>query len=254
MSQSPVLTKLKGNIFTVSLNRPDTLNAINGALVSSLCDALHSANENETIKVIILRGEGRAFCAGAELEGGNLGVGADEHSARTEIERLQDITRALLYSKKIVIGVIQGWAVGAGLEWAINCDFPIWAESAKGFFPEAKWGLSVTGAVTTLLPALVGPMKARELILLGEKHSADEFYKMGIAWKVVPDKQLMDEVATLAEKLSDLPARSLEDLKRGINLGSFGSIDQALAYETKIGVAANMDPETLKRVNQFSSN
>lgn len=252
MKQQCVLTEREGPVCTLSLNRPDKLNAVNPRLVDELYAALKAVNDDKTIKVIILKGEGRAFCAGADLEVSSLSIGPNEVKARAEVERTQDITRQLLYSEKIVIGAIHGWAIGAGLEWAINCDFPIWAQGARGFFPEAKWGLSVTGAVTTLLPALVGPMKARELILLGEKHSADDFYRLGIAWTVVPDEQLASEVAALAKKLAVLDTRSLADLKRGINLGSYSDIEKALAYETEIYVSAAQDPQTAENIKQFS--
>lgn len=252
MNQKCVLIERDGPVCTLSLNRPDKLNAINARLIEEFCAALKIVNDDKAIKVIILKGEGRAFCAGADLEDGDLGIGANETKARAEAEKLQEITRQLLYSNKIVIGAIHGWAVGAGMEWAINCDFSIWAQGAKGFFPEAKWGLSVTGAVTTLLPALVGPMKARELILLGEKHSADDFYRLGIAWKVVPDEQLAREVEALAGKLVVLHPRSLADLKRGINLGTYANIEKALAYETEIYVSSTMDQQTVENIKQFS--
>jgi len=252
MHQPFIVINISDAICTLRFNRPEKLNAINGELVHAFCEALRSINANKAIKVIILKGEGRAFCAGADLNDEDINLGADEATIRAETEMLQEITRQLLFSEKIVIGAIHGWAVGAGLEWAINCDFPIWAQSAKGFFPEAKWGLSVTGAVTTLLPALVGPIKARELILLGEKQSAEDFYRLGIAWKVVPDTQLENEALALAETLSKLSARSLADLKRGINLGSYTGIEKALAYETEICIKANRDIQTAKNISQFA--
>ena len=240
MTQPLILTTITDSICTISFNRPKKLNAINGELVAAFCEALKSVNEDKTIKVIILKGEGPAFCIGADLEG-DYGVGTDKANVQAEIEMLQDVTRLLLNSEKIVIGAIHGWAVGTGLEWAINCDFAIWAKGTVGFFPEAKWGLSVTGAVTTLLPALVGPIKARELILLGEKQNADDFQLLGIAWKVVPVEQLESEAMDLAEKLAGLQARLLADLKRGINLGSYTDLESILAYETEICVSANME-------------
>ena len=95
-------------------------------------------------------------------------------------------------------------------------------------------------------------MKARELILLGEKHSADDFYRLGIAWNVVPDEQLASEVAALAGKLVVLHPRSLADLKRGINLGTYANIEKALAYETEIYVSSTMDQQTVENIKQFS--
>src|SRR5690606_29033685 len=113
--------------------------------------------------------------------------------ARALVDALQDVTREIVLGPKLVVGAINGWAVGGGFEWAINCDLPLWAESARGFFPEASFGLFVTGAVTTLLPAIVGLTKAKEMLLLGEKYSAQELHALGIAWRVVPDDKLMEE-------------------------------------------------------------
>jgi len=252
MAMSLVITEQTSAIATVSLNRPEKLNAINADLVEAFYQALLTINADPDIKVIILKGNGKAFCAGADLTGSDLDAEPNEPAARKEIERLQDITRQLLSSNKIVIGAIHGWAVGAGMEWALNCDFPIWAQSAKGFFPEAQWGLSVTGGVSAILPAMVGPAKAKELILLGEKHSADELYRLGIAWRVVPDDQLMDEATTLAQTLAKLHSRSLGDLKQGINLGAYGDIDKVLAFEIDATVAGACDRSTLENIKSFA--
>ena len=248
-----ILAQTNGAVCTPSLNRPDKLNAVNVPLIDAIFDSLKAVTGNKTIKVIIQKGEGRAFCAGADLNDEDSKLGCDEFVTRGYIETRQEITRQLLFSDKIVIDAIQAWAVGAALKWAINCDFPIWTESAKGLFPEAKWGLSVTGAITTLSPALVGPIKARELILLGVKHTAEEFYRLGIAWKVVPEDQPYQEATNLAEKLSVLGHRSLADLKRGINLGSYAKIEKALAFETEAYVAASIDAQTAKNITAFSS-
>lgn len=256
MKTSLVSTHNQGAVQTITLNRPQKLNAINAQLVSALCAALLDANQNQAIKVIVLRGAGRAFCAGADL------TGASPRNAPTETQRdqqiemnsyqLQEVTRQIVFSNKIVIAAVHGWAVGAGLEWVINCDFSIWAQSAKGFFPEAQWGLSVTGAVTSLLPALVGPLKARELILLGEKHTAQEFHRMGVAWKVVADDQIDREVVLLSQRLTALLPRTLSTLKRAINLGSYHDLEKALAFEHQANIEAIKDPQTLKRVYEFS--
>jgi len=242
-----------GGVFFITLNRPDRLNAINDDLVVALLEALKAANRDAAVRVIVFGGAGRAFCAGADLEDPGLQGEPDEAKVRADTERLQEVTRQLLFSDRVVIGAIQGWAVGAGLEWAINCDFPIWAVGARGFFPEAKWGLSVTGAVTALLPALVGPIKARELLLLGEKHSAREFLELGIAWKVVSNDTLQEEAVALAQRLAQLSPRTLRDLKRGVLLGANVDIERALAYETEANVAAVLDLATMESIKGFSA-
>ncbi len=257
MNSSLVLTQDQGAVRTLMLNRPEKLNAINADLVAALCAALVDANQNQAIKVIVLRGAGRAFCSGADLAGegsqANLTEAERDRQVKTESQKLQEITRQILFSDKIVIAAVHGWAVGAGLEWAINADFSIWTETAKGFFPEARWGLSVTGAVTSLLPALIGPMKTRELILLGEKHTAEEFYRMGVVWKVVVEQQLDPELTLLAEKLTSLLPRSLSTLKRAINLGCYHDLEKTLAFENQANIDAIKDPQIVERIQEFSA-
>src|SRR3970282_1337148 len=99
--------------------------------------------------------------------------------ARDLVEAIQRATRAIVFGAKPVVGAINGWAVGGGFEWAINCDFPIWADSAKGFFPEVSLNLFVTGAVTSLLPALAGLHTAREMLFLGARYDAAALRDMG---------------------------------------------------------------------------
>ena len=101
-----------------------------------------------------------------------------------------------------MIGAINGWAVGGGFEWAINCDFPIWAESARAFFPELKWGMFVTGGVSSLLPALAGLQTAREMMFLGERYDAKALLEKGVAWRVVPDAEAKGIVGVFAQPTS----------------------------------------------------
>ena len=123
------------------------------------------------------------------------------------VNAIQSATRAIIFGDKPVVGAINGWAVGGGFEWAINCDFPIWAESAKGFFPEVSLNAFVTGAVSSLLPALVGLNKAREMLFLGEQYEARALLEMGVAWRVVSGERLLAQALAVAEKLIGLPPR-----------------------------------------------
>ena len=144
---------------TITLNRPDSLNAMNRQLIDDVTCAFDDANADPSTRAIIFTGEGRAFCAGddrhAHVHPEN------EEQARDVVDAIQRATRAIVFGAKPVVGAINGWAVGGGFEWAINCDFPIWARSARGFFPEVSLNLFVTGGVTALLPALVGLVAAR---------------------------------------------------------------------------------------------
>ena len=152
-------------------------------------------------RAIIFTGAGRAFCAGDDRR--EHVQPKDEAEARDLVEAIQRATEAIIFGAKPVVGAINGWAVGGGFEWAINCDFPLWAESAKGFFPEVSLNIFVTGAVTSFLPALVGLLKAREMLFLGERYDAPTLQTLGVAWRVVPDEELQSaarEVAVAARQ------------------------------------------------------
>ena len=234
---------------TIALNRPDSLNAMNRQLIDDVSRAFDDANADDTTRAIIFTGEGRAFCAGDDR---NAHVHPEsEAEARAIVDAIQRATHAIVFGAKPVVGAINGWAVGGGFEWAINCDFPIWAESAKGFFPEVSLNLFVTGAVTSLLPALVGLSKAREMLFLGERYSAAELEDIGVAWRVAADVRLRYEAQAVAEKLSALPPLSARAMKRVLNQCAASDMQRALQLETEATVAGFLDPETTKRLKDF---
>jgi enoyl-CoA hydratase/carnithine racemase len=235
---------------TITLNRPKQLNAMNQQLLRDLASAFVAANEDEATKVIIFTGAGRAFCAGDDLN--EHAHPENEATARSHVRTIQLVTEAILFGDKPVIGAINGWAVGGGFEWAINCDFPIWAESARAFFPELKWGMFVTGGVSSLLPALAGLQNAREMMFLGERYDAKTLLEKGVAWRVVPDAELMTEAQAVAEKLLAQSQRSVRAMKRALNEVGMVNLRRAIEIETDITVASFLDPDTTARIAQFS--
>lgn len=245
-----VLSERTGAIRTISLNRPDRLNAISTQLVIDLNEAFGEAMADDATKVIVFRGAGRAFCAGDDLKEFDAQLGQKDQ-VDAMVHRLQDVTRKIVLGDKLVVGAIHGWAVGGGLEWAINCDLPIWGAGARGFFPEINLGLFVTGAVTTLLPKLAGLHKTKDLILFGERFDAETALELGIAWKVVPDEALFDEAQATAERIAALPYQQACDVKRVINRACHLDAEGAMALETKATIAAALDPATEGRVKSF---
>jgi enoyl-CoA hydratase/carnithine racemase len=234
---------------TIVLNRPHAMNAMNRRLIDDISVAFDDANRDASTRAIILTGEGRAFCAGDDR---NEHVHPEtEEEARAVVDAIQRATVAIVMGAKPVVGAINGWAVGGGFEWAINCDFPIWAENAKGFFPEVSLNLFVTGAVTSILPGIVGPVKAREMLFLGQRYSAAELKDIGVAWKVVPDDALMAEAAAVASQLAALPTLSTRAMKRVLNQATAGGLHQALRLETEATVAGFLDPETTRLLKDF---
>jgi enoyl-CoA hydratase/carnithine racemase len=247
---STVITSLAEGIRTIALNRPERLNAINPGLLADLRRALAEANADPATKAVILRGEGRAFCAGDDLKEFDQQAGT-EAETRAYIESIQDITREIVLGDKMVIGAIHGWAVGGGLEWVINCDLAILAEGTRCFFPEVSLGVFVTGAVTTLLPRLVGLQKAREMILFGERFDAEAALEMGLAWKVVPEAALTAEAEAAARRIAELPEHAVRDLKHVLNRACMLDVEGAMALETEATLRGFLHPETAKIIARF---
>ena len=245
-----VLSSLTADgVRTITLNRPGSLNAMNRQLVDDVAAAFDDAHADSATRAIVFTGAGRAFCAGDDRR--EHVHPANEAEARELVAAIQRCTEAIMFGAKPVVGAINGWAVGGGFEWAINCDFPIWAESAKGFFPEVSLNLFVTGAVSSLLPALVGLNTAREMLLLGGHYTAADLHRMGVAWRVVTDPELQGEAAAVAARLVALPTLSVQAMKRTLNTTASTDLRAALAAETEATVAGFLDPLTTQLLLDF---
>lgn len=234
---------------TITLNRPASLNAMNRQLIDDVAAAFDDAHADASTRAIVFSGAGRAFCAGDDRR--EHVHPKNEAEARGLVNAIQRCTEAIMFGSKPVVGAINGWAVGGGFEWAINCDFPIWADSARAFFPEVSLNLFVTGAVSSLLPALVGLNKAREMLLLGQRYTATELHALGVAWRVVPDDQLQAEAAAVAATLAALPTLSVQAMKRTLNATAASDLRAALAAETEATVAGFLDPLTTTLLQDF---
>ena len=250
MSGTVLSEDVEEGLRLITLNRPHRLNAIVPELLEDLIQALDAANQAPATRAILLTGAGRAFCAGDDLKEFASQAG-DEASTRAYIERIQDVTRAMMLGDKPVIGAIRGWAVGGGLEWVINCDFAIAAEGTRFFFPEISLGVFVTGGVTELLPRLVGLQRAREMIMLGERFDAAQAQAWGLIRQVVSDDALIPEALALARRIAALPAERVRDLRRIFARRAGGGLDASMAAETEATVRGFLDPETAKRVASF---
>ena len=245
-----VIARDDGSIAWIKLNRPERLNAMNRQLVDALAEALARAEADETKRVVILHGEGRAFCSGDDLKDLDAQT-ASEAATREWVEAIQAITLQIMRSRKIVIAAVHGWCVGGALEWVINCDFRLFADDARWFFPEVGYGLFVTGGVTALLTKQVGPQVAKELMILGERHDAQKALDVGIAWKIVPVETLLDAARELALTIAERPQGAVADIKHAINEGFHATLDQAMAHETDATIRGFLSPEAQARARKF---
>lgn len=248
-----VICQKEGAIAWIRLNRPERLNAMNAQLVDELTRALQDANADPGTRVIILHGQGRAFCSGDDLKDLETQT-ASAASTQAWIEAIQQVTLHIMRSDKIVIAAIHGWCVGGALEWAINCDFRLFAQNTRWFFPEISYGLFVTGGVTSLLSKQLGPQRTKELMIWGEKHDADSALRLGIAWKIVPEQDLLAEARKMATEILARPARVVSDIKRAINNGIHSSLEDAMVFETEATVRAFHSPEAQALAQEFRKN
>ncbi len=245
-----VLVSTINSVCTLTLNRPERLNALNATLLEELRAALEAANRDESIGAIVLTGYGSSFCSGDDLKEFDEQSSDRQHTYKF-VESIQDITRELVLGEKVVIGAIRGWAVGGGLEWAINCDLAVFSENTRCFFPELKWGMFPTGGVTAMLPKMIGLIKTRELMLLGETFDANDALAMGLAWKVVPDDEVLEMAHETAEKIAALPRTAVREFKRVLSQVNIPDFEKTLDLETEATVRGILDPDTKIRVGDF---
>lgn len=241
-----VLLDITDGIAHVRLNRPERLNAINPELLEDFAKTLKAALEDDRGQVILLSGEGRAFCAGDDLKEFDEQA-VDEEGTRAYVEQIQEVTRLLVLGDKIVVGGIHGWAVGGGLEWVVNCDIAVAGEGSKFFFPETQLGLFVTGGITAILPSIAGLQKAKELVLLGERFDADAAKSMNIVSKVVPDGEVLDTAREIAKQVAGLPAIARRNVKRVFNQAFQKTIEEAMAMEVEATIEGFLDPDSRQR-------
>ena len=247
-----VLSIDDGGVCVITLNRPARLNAINPALLEGLNIALERANADERIGAIVLTGAGRAFCAGDDLVEQRSMLDADEATITGFVDAIQQVTRHLVFGDTPVVAAVRGWAVGGAFSWPVNCDFSVWSDDARGFFPELKIGLYPSGAVTFLLPLQVGPAPAREMLYTSRKYTAAELLTCGLASEVVPGDRLLDTAIARAQTLAALPAPARRALKRGLVDLHRTAIEAALEAEAAAVVATMRDPGTYARIERES--
>lgn len=229
MAQETVLYQREENIGLITLNRPERLNAINGALLTDLIRQLQQAKADEEAACLILTGAGRAFCAGEDLK--ETAAGKDFATWIKEIDALQEIQRVILGLGKPLVAAVQGYAVGGGCEFAMSCDLRIAARGAKFGFPETGVGLTVTTAGTKLLTQLVGLGKAKELIFTGDFIEAEEALRLGLVNKVVSEEDLLEEALALARKITERSPLAIKLSRIAVDQGLHSSFEQILELE-----------------------
>lgn len=239
----------EGPVSIVTLNRPERLNAIGTGLMTELHQALSTAQADPDTGAIVLTGAGRAFCAGDDLKEFEQQA-ASEAAVAEMCERIQQITRDIMFGPKLVVGAAHGWAVGGGFEWLLNCDMVVAADDLVAFFPEMGLGHFVTGGVTHLLPQTVGYQRAMELIVLGERQDAPALQQLGLVNRVVSRAAMLPTAIEIAGRIAARSRLATAQLKRVMNTQLGAQLAAALDHERQAATTCFASAETVQRVGQ----
>jgi 2-(1,2-epoxy-1,2-dihydrophenyl)acetyl-CoA isomerase len=247
-----VLVERRGATATLTLNRPDALNAVDPQLGADLLAAVQEAAADDAVRAVVLTGAGRAFCSGADLKAG-LRTDAD---GRPELgtllrERYHPIVEGLREMPKPVIAAVNGPAVGIGLSFALSCDLVLAAESAYFLLAFVNIGLVPDGGSSFLIPERVGFARAAEMALLGERVPARQALDWGLINRVVADADLQAETEDLADRLASGPTRSYAGSKRQLNAWQFARFRDQLELEASIQAEMGGSRDFLEGVTAF---
>ena len=247
--EKSVLISKEEDILTITLNKPQSLNALDLEIREELLVALNESARDDEVRVLVITGQGRAFCAGGDLS--TMGRDFAPGEGRTRLQNIQRITRAITSMDKLVIAAVNGPAAGAGCNLALSCDFIIAAEEAKFVEPFGKVGLVPDLGGLYFLPRLVGLLKAKEMVFTWKTIDAREAEKIGMVNRVVPLEKLYSEVKKLADQLvrGTAPANGLT--KSIINKSLQSTLDQVLELEANAQDMCLMSSDHKEGVRAF---
>lgn len=251
---SLVLKEVKDGVAIIRMNNPKTMNGLDEAMTHAVYDAMQEAGADDSVKVIILGGEGKGFCGGGNLAAMYKKIQegkVDPKDSEDNLDTLAQLARYIREVPKPVISVVHGAAAGAGASLAFVSDFTISSPEAKYIMAFVNVGLVPdTGGMFWMVKAL-GYKRATELAMLGSPFSADEALSLGLINKVVPLEELWDEAYKLAKKLKSKPVDSIRFIKGMVNEIIMKDADSAMALERKNMLACVITDNFKEGVSAF---
>jgi 2-(1,2-epoxy-1,2-dihydrophenyl)acetyl-CoA isomerase len=245
---SVLLSEQYGGVLTLTLNRPDALNALNSELRQALLAALRAAGRDDGVRAVVLTGAGRGFCAGADLRGG----GGERQFRRVLTAEYNPLVKALRDLPKPVVASVNGAAAGAGMSLALACDLVVAAEEVRFVPAFNRIGLVPDSALARTLVRGLGRHRAFE-ILMGERHlHAEEAQALGLVAAVVPAAALAQTTRDLARRLADGPTRGIGLTKRLLNAAEDATLSDALTAEAALQELAGRTEDHAEGVAAFA--
>ena len=232
MNYDSIQFKTEGGVAVLTLNRPDRLNSFTRAMHLEVRDALTRVQADQSVRVLVLTGAGRGFCAGQDLADRAVDPGAPSVDLGASVEEFYaPLVLTLKNLPMPVICAVNGVAAGAGANLALACDIVLAAQSASFIEAFSKLGLIPDTGGTWHLPRLIGPARAMGLAMLGEKLSAEKAEAWGLIWRCVPDDVLMDEALAMAKHFAAAPTKGLAFTKRAFQASYANTLAQQLQLE-----------------------
>jgi 2-(1,2-epoxy-1,2-dihydrophenyl)acetyl-CoA isomerase len=248
-----IRTETAGHITTITLNRPEKLNAFSGTMREDLLAALRAADGNPACRVVVITGAGRAFCAGGDVESMS-GLQKDRHVGdfRKLLNAGRDIVTGIAEMAKPVIASVNGVAAGAGCNLALACDYRIASEAAKLGETFVRIGLHPDWGGTWFLPRLVGPSRALEILMTGRMVDAAEALAIGMVDRVVPAADLAAQTATLASIIAQGPPLAIVGIKRALAASHTNTLRAQVDLESEHQSAAFLSRDAGEGMAAFS--
>ena len=240
-------------VATLTLNRPERLNALTFQVYDELRRAFYALSDEETVRVVVITGSGRGFCSGGDVEDIIGSLFERDFRGLLDFTRMTcDLVRAIRTCRKPVIGALNGTVAGAGAVIATACDLRVATESAKIAYLFTRVGLSGADMGSAwMLPRIVGMAKASELLMTGDFISAQEAHRIGLYNRVVPDGEALGAATDLARTLSKGPSFALEITKDALNREASMDLDGALEAEARIQAALMLHPDFRESYEAF---
>jgi enoyl-CoA hydratase/carnithine racemase len=225
-----LLFEVKDHVATVTLHRPDALNALSMPMLYDLERLFSRIEDDASIWAMILTGHGRAFCVGADLKERQTMTVADVRRRR---RLAPQVFGAFSRCRRPIIAAINGHAFGGGFELALSCDIILAAESARVSLLETSLGIIPAGGATQRLPRMIGPHRAKELIFTARRITARQAFDLGILNRVTADADLMPQALALAQEIMANAPMAVSQAKRAVNASLSVGIDVGLEYEAE---------------------
>jgi enoyl-CoA hydratase len=249
MPWSTLLIEKNGKKAVLTLNRPERMNSLNSKLIKELIQALGKCCEDDSVRVVVIQGNHKVFCAGTDIA--ELNQIANLLDGYAFLVKVRDLFRKIELFPKPVIAAVEGLALGGGCELALACDLRLAAESAEFGLPEIDLGALPGGGGTSRLPRIVGLAKAKEMVFLGERVSAREAYRIGMVNQVFSNDIFREEVSAFSHRLTKKSKKGIYLAKLSMDYGLSVDLNTARDVEVLFGAVALSSSETKEGVKAF---